>query len=80
VGCYIEMEGDEVMIYLLRTEEGTTKIMCNAELSREPATSDLMPPISWVERACNSSGHPKILLLGKICWTQAGFEPALRGA
>jgi hypothetical protein len=23
---------------------------CNAELSRELATSDLVPPISWVER------------------------------
>jgi hypothetical protein len=59
--------------------------VCNAELSREPATSDLVPPISWVERTCNSSGlketrnssgHSKrMLLLGKIFWPQAGFEP-----
>ena len=56
-------------------------VRCNAELSREPATSDLVPPISWVERTRNSSGHPKrMLLLGKIFWPQAGFEPALRGA
>jgi hypothetical protein len=53
---------------------------CKAEPSREPVSSDIVPPISLVERTRNSSGYPKMLLLGKIFWPQVEFEPVLRGA